>query len=316
MDDLPGVIKTRQVVEDLSDDEEDFGTFAFLKSGKDKKVALQEMERRKHEKVQQANVGAAEEAAAASAAAAAQKPSPSPRAGSKRPRRGAAKGKQPEPEDLEEPVELDEADRALVQRHAEQNERMRQAQDRLRGLDDDDDDDDVIDVEASSRAGPSSSFQQKNIWLLVAAEPGSKEVPMRVEADQPLSAKLVGQVAAKRGCLPERLMLLVDGRQLDVSRTPQQLGLAERQSVQVEEAEPPKGITLKLVQSGKAEPLKLTHPPDGTFDELLRAFCQKRGLEPRQYQLMCDGDVLAPKQTPNDLDLEDGDQLEVGRPKG
>ena len=90
MDDLPGVIKTRQVVEDLSDDEEDFGTFAFLKSGKDKKVALQEMERRKHEKVQQANVGAAEEAAAASAAAAAQKPSPSPRAGSKRPRRGAA----------------------------------------------------------------------------------------------------------------------------------------------------------------------------------------------------------------------------------
>jgi len=73
----------------------------------------------------------------------------------------------------------------------------------------------------------------------------------------------------------------------------------------------PKGLKLKLSREGEREHTTLLHPPDGTFGELLAAYCAQAGLPPAGYRLQFDGDTLAPAGTPADADMEDGDLVEV-----
>ena len=104
LDDLPGTITQRQLVQDSdSDDEEDFGTFALLKTGNEKKAALREKERLKNLQSMEIGGKAADateapvpEVPAASAASpklSPKPPSPKATAGAKRPRRGAGAGR-------------------------------------------------------------------------------------------------------------------------------------------------------------------------------------------------------------------------------
>ena len=84
--------------------------------------------------------------------------------------------------------------------------------------------------------------------------------------------------------------------------------------VRVEERAPPpqpKGLKLKLSREGEREPTTLLHPPDGSFGELLAAYCAQAGLQAAGYRLQFDGDTLAPAGTPADADMEDGDLVEV-----
>ena len=47
------------------------------------------------------------------------------------------------------------------------------------------------------------------------------------------------------------------------------------------------------------------------FDKLMEAFCKRQGINPSLKRFLIDGQRVDPKQTPDDLDLEDGDTIEV-----
>ena len=100
-------------------------------------------------------------------------------------------------------------------------------------------------------------------------------------------------------------------QQLDVRRSAQELSLVDKQEVRVEERAPP--LKLKLSREGERESTVLLHPPDGTFSQLLAAYCGKTGLQAAGYRLQFDGDTLSPAGTPADANMEDGDLIEVTR---
>lgn len=229
LDDLPGTIAQRELVQDSdSGDEEDFGTFALLKTGNEKKAALKEKERRKN--LQSMEVGgkavATEAPEVPVAAAASPKPSPkqpSPKAtaGAKRPRRGPAAGrasrskaagKSPQVHDLDGEEELDEADRKLAQSNRENDERQRRMREQLRALEDDDDEEPSPAARGaggrgSSSSGRSAAFAPEHLWLtIVAGRDGQGERKlMRCLTSQPLEANLVHRIASELGYLPARM---------------------------------------------------------------------------------------------------------------
>lgn len=229
LDDLPGTIGQRELVQDSdSADEDDFGTFALLKTGNEKKAALKEKERRKN--LQSMEVGgkavATEAPEVPVAAAASPKPSPkqpSPKAtaGAKRPRgdpgagrasRSKAAGKSPQVHDLDGEEELDEADRKLAQSNRENDERQRRMTEQLRALEDDDDDEPSPAARGaggrgSSSSGRSAAFAPDHLWLTIVAGrdgQGKREL-MRCLTSQPLEAKLVHRIASELGYLPARV---------------------------------------------------------------------------------------------------------------
>ena len=330
LDNLPGTIAQRELVQDSdSGDEEDFGTFALLKTGNEKKAALKEKERRKN--LQSMEVGgkavateAPEVPAAASPKPSPKQPSPKATVGAKRPRRGPgagrasrskAAGKSPQVHDLDGEEELDEADRKLAQSNRENDERQRRMREQLQALDDDDDDEPPT---PAARAGTSSSrssaFAPAHLWLTIVAGRDGQRATVRCQTDQPLEAKLLHRIASELGYLPERMALWAGERQLDVRRSALELCLADKQEVRVEELElpkPPKQLKLKLSREGEREHALILHPPDGSFGELLSTYCVKAGLPPAGYRLQFDGDTLAPSATPADADMEDGDLVEV-----
>ena len=344
LDDLPGTITQRQLVQDSdSDDEEDFGTFALLKTGNEKKAALREKERLKNLQSMEIGGKAAEAteapvpevpaATAASPKLSPKPPSPKATAGAKRPRRGAGAGRasrskaaasnSPQVHDLDGEEELDEADRKLAQSNRENDERQRRMREQLRALDEDDDDEPPPaarggGARGSSSSGRSGAFAPESLWLsIVAGRDGQgKRELMRCQTSQPLEARLVQRIAASLGYLPERMALWAGERQLDVRRSALELGLVDKQEVRVEELAPPpppKGLKLKLSREGErdGQRVEMVHPPEATFGELLAAYCAQAGLQPAGYRLQFDGDTLPPTGTPADADMEDGDLVEV-----
>jgi hypothetical protein len=233
LDDLPGTISQRQLVQDSdSDDDEDFGTFALLKTGNEKKAALKEKERLKN--LQSMEIGGkaaegteapVEEVPAATAASpklSPKPPSPKATAGAKRPRRGAGAGRasrskaaasnSPQVHELDGEDELDEADRKLAQSNRENDERQRRMREQLRALDDDDDDEPTpaargAGARGSSSSGRSGAFAPESLWLsIVAGRDGQgKRELMRCLTSQPLEARLVQRIAAGLGYLRGRV---------------------------------------------------------------------------------------------------------------
>ena len=317
LDDLPGTISQRVMVEDSgSGEEDDFGTFAHLKTGNEKKAALKEKERRKN--LQSMEVGGKAEAVEAPSSSAETAPPPTaspkpPPAGAKRPRRGRGAAKAPTPDkvvhDLDGEEELDESDRKLAKSNKEHNERLRRMRDTLQALDEDEDEDEAL---PAARAGPSASaFAPRHLWLTVVAGRGGRHILLRCQTDQPLEAKLVHRIASELGYLPEHMALWVgpaqQERQLDVRRSATELGLVDKQEVRVEEVEPPKGLRLLLSREGEREHAAILHPPDGSFASLLAAYCALKGLQTAAYRLQFDGDTLSPSGTPAGTELEDDD---------
>lgn len=233
LDDLPGTITQRQLVQASdSDDDEDFGTFALLKTGNEKKAALREKERLKNLQSMEIGGKAAEAteppvvevpaATAASPKLSPKPPSPKATAGAKRPRRGAGAGRasrskaaasnSPQVHDLDGEEELDEADRKLAQSNREIDERQRRMREQLQALDDDDDDEPSpaargAGARGSSSSGRSGAFAPQSLWLsIVAGRDGQgKRELMRCLTSQPLEARLVGRIAASLGYLRVRV---------------------------------------------------------------------------------------------------------------
>ena len=51
--------------------------------------------------------------------------------------------------------------------------------------------------------------------------------------------------------------------------------------------------------------------PTTKFSKIIKAFCQKEGLDESGVRFMFDGERLNPDDTPAGHDMEDGDQVDV-----
>ena len=318
MEDLPGTIKQRTIIEmpDDDDDDDDEDTFALIQpKGKARKEALAERERRRSE--QQAAAKPPVEVPTEPETMPAQ--TSSPRAGAKRPRRGqrASPTKRPAaaaevvvPDEPDSPQQLDAKDVALAERMREQEERLQKMTSEALGDLDDDDDDDVAVVGGTPRGAASSSSSgvaPTHLWLYAPKL-------MHFEATVPLE-DLLPKIASNLGLLQERMVLRREkkGQPLDRRRSLLELGFRAKDTIHVEEIEekqPPK-LKLKLSVPHQREPLQMTHPADATFGDLLKAACELAGLVPSKHRLQFDGDTLSDTQTPADAELEDDDQIEV-----
>jgi len=186
---LPGVQHERQLIafEDVSDDEDDFGTGAFLKVGPARTKALAEIQRKK-------DAAAAERAEADRLAAAeADRLRPDVDASDDSDGEAGSRAKRsrgtPSPEKAGGAsaslgtVELDASDVELLEKARHQQARMAEMQAEMEQADmqlDDEDEDDVPGVTSgSSGAGSSSdtarwSTDSPKIWLKVRAENGDE----------------------------------------------------------------------------------------------------------------------------------------------
>ena len=52
---------------------------------------------------------------------------------------------------------------------------------------------------------------------------------------------------------------------------------------------------------------KMTTP----LSKLMNAFCQRQGVTMQSVRFLFDGNRITPEQTPKDLDMEDGDAIDV-----
>jgi len=69
-------------------------------------------------------------------------------------------------------------------------------------------------------------------------------------------------------------------------------------------------INLKVVTQDGNEiyfKCKMTTP----LQKLMNAFCQRNGVTMQSVRFLFDGARLGPQQTPKDLDMEDGDVIDV-----
>jgi len=50
---------------------------------------------------------------------------------------------------------------------------------------------------------------------------------------------------------------------------------------------------------------------DTKLEKLMRAFCQRQGVAIESVRFLFDGNRIRENQTPNELDMEDGDSIDV-----
>jgi len=310
MEDLPGTIKQRTIIQmddDDSDDDDDDNVFALIQpKGKARNEALA----RRSEQQAAAKQPVVEPTEPVTAPV----QTSSPRAGAKRPRRGqkASPAKRPaaaDAEDLDSPQQLDAKDVALAERMREQEERLQKMTSAALGDLDDDDDDDVVVVGGGRGAAASSSsgVAPTHLWLYAPKL-------MHFEATVPLQ-NLLPKIASNVSLLEDRVVLRREkkGQPLDLRRTLLELGFQAKDTIHVEEVEEkqPAKLKLRLSVPNQRDPLQMTHLAAATFGELLKAACEKAGLVRANYRLQFDGDFLSDAQTPEDAELEDDDQIEV-----
>lgn len=65
------------------------------------------------------------------------------------------------------------------------------------------------------------------------------------------------------------------------------------------------------VRCGPNETLKFNLKGDDTFDRLINSICKKKELQKEKVKLIFDGQAIKPQQKPQDLDMEDGDLVEL-----
>jgi small ubiquitin-related modifier len=51
--------------------------------------------------------------------------------------------------------------------------------------------------------------------------------------------------------------------------------------------------------------------PDTKLEKLMRAFCQRQGVAMESVRFLFDGNRIRENQTPNELEMEDGDSIRV-----
>ena len=300
---LPGKITERKVVnpEDLSSDDDDDDADVWLSKGDEKKKALQERERRKnlamqHEGTKPSDTGHEDEVEVI------EKPSSSSAGGGtsldwarSSPKRAKRSGCDGTDLSAEYNAEL-EAERKRVAQQAQEMQARRKA---FAALDDDE------DVETSGPSDQRSTARRshgsargdggtqagdrrramsvpvRRIWVKLVCD-GQQPIPVGCVADQPVgsgelakrAALSIGAAASSRVVLrkceggPDDGEQLEPGEALDMSRTPEELGLVAQQLIWFEE-KPEVLMTLRLQRSGGSR-VEMRVAPTEPLDGLLR----------------------------------------------
>ncbi|KOO33272.1 ubiquitin-like protein smt3 [Chrysochromulina tobinii] len=85
--------------------------------------------------------------------------------------------------------------------------------------------------------------------------------------------------------------------------------MADEESKQGEEAKP-NTMQLKVVSQDGTE-VFFKCKPDTKLEKLMRAFCQRQGVAMESVRFLFDGNRIRENQTPNELEMEDGDSIDV-----
>jgi len=51
--------------------------------------------------------------------------------------------------------------------------------------------------------------------------------------------------------------------------------------------------------------------PSTKFSKVFDAYCQRKALQPNAVRFLMDGERLRPDQTPEEMDMEDGDSIDA-----
>merc|ERR1712168_1049369 len=109
---------------------------------------------------------------------------------------------------------------------------------------------------------------------------------------------------------PENLRLLINGRRIQNDHTPQDLGLESGNVITVESTD---RITI-TIQDQNSTQAKFNIKKTSKMAKLKSAFASKIGEPtPSNLRMVFDGRRINDDQTPNSIDLRDGDILEVFR---
>ena len=304
--DLPGVIKSRKVVDDVSDEDDD-DVAAFLESGPSKKRALaaaheQRSKKRADESAAQVDVAARHADADANAAAA-----------------GSSSGNAAD----SEPATLDDVGRELLAKRAQQARDLRAMLTLAATEEIDDDDDEVQELAAPI-------CRRDDLWISVSYEPQQHGVIdlddeqvlerqfVRVKRDTALHPQLMTMVQRKFGLDPRLVQMRTrNGRLLQREGTARQQRVDEEEAIFVWEEAPEvheeatKTISVKLSEPGGRSSAVIQITCSAPLSQLVARYRAENPKVTAKARLRFDGDIINLKQSADDLDLEDDDMLEV-----
>jgi len=94
-----------------------------------------------------------------------------------------------------------------------------------------------------------------------------------------------------------------------VAPAPPSLTMADEES-KAEGEQKPGTMQLKVVSQDGTE-VFFKCKADTKLEKLMRAFCQRQGVAIESVRFLFDGNRIRENQTPNELDMEDGDSIDV-----
>jgi len=177
----------------------------------------------------------------------------------------------------------------------------------------------------------------------------SKDIKFKIYLHDPFQ-KVLENYARFQGVQPERFSLKFDGITLPLQKAPQDFSMQDKDTIDViiaptdsfksgshslghgeldssstttmtksfskseilSEPTPVSDDSVKLkVRSGKDEPAKFRLGKTEPMKKLFQAYCTQQGLSFSKVKFTFDGRVIFPEQTPEDLEVEDGDLLDA-----
>ncbi len=311
LDDLPGVIKCRKVVDDVSDEDDD-DVAAFLESGPSKKRALAAAHNQRSKKRADETAAQVDDAAPHADVERADADDDAADAGSSSDHAADA-----------EPAALDDVGRELLAKRAQQARDLRAMLTLAATEEIDDDDDDVQELDAPLR-------RRDDLWISVSYEPQQHGVIdlddeqvlerqfVRIKRDSALHPQLMTMVQRKFGLDPRLVQMRTrNGRLLQREGTARQQRVDEEEAIFVWEEAPvvheetTKTISVKLSEPGGRSSAVIQMACSAPLSELVARYRAENPKVPAKARLRFDGDIINLKQSADDLDLEDDDMLEV-----
>ncbi|KAG7459894.1 hypothetical protein MATL_G00215460 [Megalops atlanticus] len=185
-----------------------------------------------------------------------------------------------------------------------------------RGDGDDDDDDDII-VVSTPRSVPPASDQSREIPLKFRCRTDLYKIP--VQSMAPLSTA-VKQLSVKLNVPPARILLLRKETELPVDSTANELGLGIADIIDCvviadedkEKESDSDIITVRLQGKDKGSTQDYSLHKEAPLGSILSQYRAHMGVDSRRkVRFLFDGSKVTDSHTPSQLDMEDGDVIEV-----
>uniref|UniRef100_A0A3B3QXX5 SAGA complex associated factor 29 n=1 Tax=Paramormyrops kingsleyae TaxID=1676925 RepID=A0A3B3QXX5_9TELE len=184
-----------------------------------------------------------------------------------------------------------------------------------RGKLSDSEDDDII-VVSDRLSAPAQCEKPREISLKIRYRADVHKVPIR--STSPLRTA-VSQMSVKLSVPPQRILLLRNDTELPVESTPSVLGLGIADIIDCvvlhDEVDTEKSgdvITLRLQGKDKGSSQDFSIHKEAPLGSILSQYLsQMAASSQRKVHFLFDGSKVIPSQTPAQLDMEDGDVIEV-----